>query len=326
MPTVPPKLRPGDHLRVIAPSSALASIEPVHRELIDARFAELGLSCSLGARTGECGPLGSAPIASRVYDLHEAFRDPGVAGIITVIGGYDSNQLLPYLDWDLIRANPKVFCGFSDISALQNAMLARAGLVTYSGPHWSGFGMRDRFGRTLRGFRDAVFGTEPYELDASDFWTDDAWFLDQDDRDVRPNEGWWILQPGTASGRIVGGNLVTVTTLLGSSFLPALAGAVLLIEDDFESHPQTFDRQLTALLQQPGADRIAGVAIGRFQHRSNMTRDLLGHIVATKRELTGRPVIANVDFGHTNPILTFPIGGIIEMNAGPGARLRITEH
>ena len=105
--------------------------------------------------------------------------DPDVAAVLTVIGGFNSNELLPYLDWDLIAANPKVLCGFSDITALQNAILARTGLVTYSGPHWSSFGMRDHFEQTLAWFTQALFTDEPVHLDPAASWTDDLWFLDQ---------------------------------------------------------------------------------------------------------------------------------------------------
>lgn len=89
-------------------------------------------------------------------------------GVLTVIGGFSSNELLPGIDYDLIAANPKVLCGYSDITALQNALLARSGLATYSGPHWSSFGMRDLFDDTLAWFAAAVMDSAPIELRASE--------------------------------------------------------------------------------------------------------------------------------------------------------------
>ncbi|MCJ7436116.1 MAG: LD-carboxypeptidase [Anaerolineales bacterium] len=83
----------------------------------------------------------SSPITSRVADIHAAFADPKVKGILTAIGGYNSNQLLRYLDYDLIRANPQILCVFSDITALGTAIYARTGMISYSGPHFSTFGM-----------------------------------------------------------------------------------------------------------------------------------------------------------------------------------------
>jgi muramoyltetrapeptide carboxypeptidase len=322
----PARLRPGDELRVVAPATSRSVVlENVQPTLIESRFADLGLRLSYGKHVDERDAFDSTTVAARVADLHDAFADPAVAGIITVIGGYNSNELLPHLDWGLIAANPKVLCGFSDITALQAAILARAGLLTYSGPHWSTFGMRDHFGQTLAWFRAALFDTGPVELTPSPVWTDDRWYADQDWRKVAPGEGWWPLQPGTAEGRIVGGNLCTVNLLQGTGYLPALDGAVLFVEDDAESHPATFARDLTSLLQLPDAAGIRGLAVGRFQRASRMTRALLEQIVANQPVLAGLPVLANLDFGHTDPMATIPIGGRAQLTVDPAAS-RLTLH
>jgi muramoyltetrapeptide carboxypeptidase len=329
MPAVlPPRLRPGDLLRVVAPSQSLSIISPSNRATADRRLAELGLRVSFGAHVEESDPFASSSVASRVADLRDAFADPEVAGVLTVIGGFNSGELLPRLDWELIGANPKVLCGYSDITALQCAALARANLVTYSGPHWSSFAMQRHFEPTLRWFRDCLFGGEPLDLEPSAWWSNDEWYLDQDDRHLLPNEGWWVLAEGRASGPIVGGNLSTVALLHGTPFMPPLEGAVLFLEDDHESRPWHVARNLTALLQQPGAEAVAGLVVGRFERATGMTRELLELLVRSQPALRGRPVIANADFGHTDPMLTFPIGGEVELEAGPGdqAAIRITRH
>ncbi|MEO3811031.1 S66 peptidase family protein [Sphaerisporangium sp. B11E5] len=306
----PAKLKEGDIVRVLAPACSRAMVnEHDHSAIIERRFAELGLTLTYGRHVDERDAFDSSSVASRVADLHDAFADRSVAAILTVIGGYNSNELLPHLDWDLIRANPKIFCGYSDITALQNAMFARTGLVTYSGPHWSTFGMRDHFAPILRWFTAVLTGDEPVALTPADTWNEDLWFLDQDDRHPVPNKGWWPLRPGTAEGRIVGGNLCTLNLLQGTPYMPSLDGALLILEDDFESHAATFARDLTSLLQLPDAAGVRGLAIGRFQKASGMTRDLLTRIVATQPALDGLPVLANVDVGHTYPLATFPIGG-----------------
>jgi muramoyltetrapeptide carboxypeptidase len=227
-PLIPRKLRRGDTIRVIAPARSRPFVaEHDHSAVLDARFAALGLRVTFGDHVDERDDFESSSAASRVADLHAAFADPDVAGILTVIGGFNSNQLLPHLDWDLIAANPKIFCGYSDITAVQNAILARTGLITYSGPHWSSFGMRDHFEQTLSWFAQALFGDGSIELYPAAAWTDDLWFLDQDNRTVRSGEGWWPLAPGQASGRIVGGNLCTLNLLQGTEYMPALDGALL---------------------------------------------------------------------------------------------------
>ncbi len=326
-PVFPPKLRRGDMVRVVAPARSRALVsEHDHSAIIDARFTAMGLALTFGEHVDERDSLDSSSIISRVEDLHSAFADPEVAAILTVIGGFNSNELLPHLDWALIEANPKVFCGFSDITALQNAMFARTGMVTYSGPHWSSFGMRDHFDQTLRWFTAAVVDTAPFALGPPATWTDDLWFLDQDDREVLDNEGWWEIQEGEASGRIVGGNLCTLNRLQGTPFMPTLADSLLMIEDDCECTPAHFARDLTSLLQLPGAAHVQGLVIGRFQRASGMTLTLLEQILRRQPMLTGVPVLANVDFGHTSPVMTFPIGGRASIRVGATSTFTVDEH
>ena len=321
----PPKLVRGDTVRVIAPARSRTMVnEHDHSALIEQRFARLGLRLTFGEHVDDDDDFRSAPVAARVADLHAAFADPDVAAILTVIGGFNSNELLPHLDWELITANPKIFCGYSDITAVQNAILARTGLVTYSGPHWSSFGMRDHFEKTLDWFVEALMGSAPIEVRAAPTWTDDLWFLDQDGREPVANDGWWTLQPGRAGGTIVGGNLCTWNLLQGTPFRPDLDGAVLFLEDDAQSDPPTFARDLTSLLQLPDAATIRGLVIGRCQRSMGMTRSLLTQIVDNQPGLAGLPVLANVDFGHTSPMITFPIGGTAELTVGPDSRLVIT--
>ena len=325
-PAVPRKLHRGDTLRVVAPACSRPFVaEHDHSAVIDARFAALGLRLTFGDHVDERDDFESSSVASRVSDLHAAFADPQVAGILTVIGGFSSNQLLPYLDWDLIAAHPKVFCGYSDITALQNAILARASLVTYSGPHWSSFGMRDHFEQTQRWFAEALFGGEPIELHPAEVWTDDLWFADQDKRTVRTNDGWWPLRPGQATGSIVGGNLCTLNLLQGTKYMPSLDGALLMVEDDYVSNAKEFARNLTSLLQLPDASAVQGLVIGRFQEASQMTRSLLEQIIARQDRLAGLPVLANVDFGHTDPRITFPVGGRAALAVGAGNSLQIAD-
>lgn len=327
-PVLPRRLRAGDTVRVIAPACSRAMImEHDNTRWIDERFDAMGLRLTFGEHVDVDDAFRSSPIEARVADLHAAFADPDVAGILTVIGGFTSNELLPYLNWDLIAANPKVLCGYSDITALGNAIFARTGLVTYSGPHWSTFGMRDLFEPTGQWFREALFDDAPLTLAPSSGWTDDAWFARQDGRTATPSEGWWPLQDGIARGRILGGNLGTLDLLQGTDYMPSLDGALLFLEDDFGTDPSTLLRDLTSLLQVPSAAGVTGLAMGRFQSVSRITREVLAEIVSRQPALRGKPVVANLDFGHTNPLLTFPIGGEGEVTVTDGrAAVRITRH
>ena len=294
---------------------------------IDQRFTAMGLQLTFGEHVDEDDDFRSSPISSRVADLHAAFADPQVHGILTVIGGFNSNELLPYLDWDLIARHPKVLCGYSDITALANAILTRSGLITYSGPHWSTFGMRDHFEPIGEWFRAAVMQTEPITLAPVDGWTDDLWFMDQDHRRVEPNDGWMPIHPGTAAGRIVGGNLATLNLLQGTPYMPSLQGTILFLEEDDRVDAVEFARNLTSLLQLPDADGVAGIVIGRFQRSSAISAAQVREIVGRQQMLRDRPVIAGLDFGHTCPLITFPIGGRAEITVGSsGADVVITRH
>jgi muramoyltetrapeptide carboxypeptidase len=323
----PNKLTAGDEVRVISPSRSLSIISEQTRRIASERFAELGLNVRFGRHAEEMDDFSSSSVASRLEDLHEAFADPAVKGILTVIGGYNSNQLLTGVDWELIKNNPKIFCGFSDITALSNSFLAKTGMVTYSGPHYSTFGMKKHFDYTLDNFKRAVMSDDPVVLQPSDEWTDDLWFLDQEKRRPIANEGWLVINEGCAEGTIRGGNLCTFNLLQGTEYMPELDDTVLFIEDNMESLPAHFDRDLVSLIQQPGFSGVKALVIGRFQKESKMTNSLLRQMIQSKPELRTIPVIAGVDFGHTSPIVTYPIGGGISVNAdAQKPRITITRH
>lgn len=133
---IPAPLKKGDEIRVVAPSRGIKIHGADSRETALKRFGEMGLKVTFGKHMTDDNwdMMGTSSIADRVEDIHEAFANSEVKAIFTIIGGFNSNQLLPFLDYELIRKNPKIFCGFSDITALLNGIYAQIGLVTFSGP------------------------------------------------------------------------------------------------------------------------------------------------------------------------------------------------
>jgi muramoyltetrapeptide carboxypeptidase LdcA involved in peptidoglycan recycling len=305
----PAKLKFGDEVRVVAPSRSLAILSEEIKKIANNRFSELGLKISFGKHLEEKDEFSSSSIKSRIEDLHDAFRDKNVKAISTVIGGFNCNQLLKYLDWDLIKNNPKIFCGFSDITALNNAIFAKTGLVSYSGPHYSTFGQELYFDHTLEYFKKCLFSEDPFEVISSENWSDDPWYKNPKERKLIKNDGFLTINNGDASGTIIGANICTLNLLQGTEFFPDLQNTILFVEDDNESLPPNFDRDLQSLIHLPSFSGVKGIVIGRFQRASEMENDLLVKIIKTKKELDKLPVIANVDFGHTDPRITFPIGG-----------------
>lgn len=318
MALVPDKLKQGDEIRVIAPSSSAKTISSENMLLAKNRLEILGYSVSFGRHIYERDMMNSSSIQSRMDDLHEAFQDNSVKAILAVCGGSSSNQLLKYIDYDLVLNNPKVFCGFSDITALQNAIYAKTRLITYSGPNFSSFAMQKGNQYTIDCFQRLLTQNSPVIVDPSPKWSDDAWFLDQNDRTFHHNEGPWIIQSGKAEGTLVGGNISTFQLLNGTEYRPCLKGTILFIEADAiagSNEAAEFDRDFQSLLQQDGADQIQGIVIGRFEQKVSMTREKLSYIIQTKKEIRNIPIVANVDFGHTMPIFTYPIGGKCRMSA-----------
>lgn len=283
------------------------------KDLANKRFAELGLELTFGDHVYEKDDFDSSSIEDRVSDLHQAFRDPKVKMIITVVGGFNSNQLLRYLDYDLIQHNPKIICGYSDITALTNAIYAKTGLITYSGPHYFSFGDKKGIDYTLEYFKKALFTDDQFTVEPSKKWSNDRWIGKQDDRNFIDNEAYWIINEGQAEGTIVGGNQCTLNLLQGTEYMPDLSNSILFLEDDYEAHVATFDRDLQSIIHQPGFSLVKGIVIGRFQPESGVTQNLLEQIIHSKSELHDMPVIANVDFGHTTPQITFPIGGTADL-------------
>ncbi len=324
---IPPKLRRGDMVRVVAPATSLAIVSEENQHIAEERLAALGLRISFGAHIGERNAFDSSSVDSRLADFHAAFADPEVRLVLAVIGGYSSNQLLRRIDWELIRQNPKALSGFSDITVLSNAIFAKTGVVTYSGPAYANFAEREHFDFTLDMFRRCLLGDQPIDVRPSAVWTDDKWYRDQADRHPIPNPGYQAIHDGEAEGMIIGGNLCSLNLLQGTEYMPPLDDAILFLEESELSSLREFDRNLQSLLHLPEAGGIRGIVIGRFQRASGATPDLIRQLIEAKPELDGIPVVAGADFGHTQSMITFPIGGRARLAVqGADVRLVITVH
>lgn len=322
----PSCLKPGDEVRVIAPAHSLSIVSEKNREIATKRLEGLGLKISFGKHVLESDLFCSSSIKSRVDDIHDAFTDPNVKGIMTVLGGYNSNQLLSHIDYDLIHDNPKIFCGFSDITALQNAFLARVGLITYSGPHYSTFSMKIGLDYTIENFKRMLFNDEPYQVSQSARWSSDSeWYLDQENRTFEINHGPQIINEGEVEGTIIGANLITFMALKGTAYMPSLKNSILFIEDtESGAKDVEFDRNLQSLIDLPDFSGIKGIVIGRFEKTSQIDFQKIEFIIRNKPALKKIPVIYNLDFGHTTPMFTFPIGGKAQLMAHKDEPIKLT--
>ena len=316
-------LSKGAHVRVVAPSSSGLSIGENNLRETAALFEKrTGLQVTFAKHVFTAVRLGSASVTNRLADLHEAFKDSSVDAIITVTGGFNANELLDGIDYQLIKKHPKPLIGYSDITALLNAIYQHTGVVTYHGPHLSSFGMKDYFSQTNKYFQKALFSKEPYAFTPSTFYTDDKWWEDQLTRDKKVASGWQVINPGVATGRVLGGNLSTFALLQGTTHFPDLQDTILFLEEDYLVDAQLFNRLVQSLAQQPGFSGVQAIVIGRFQDASQVTHTHLQEMFLTT-PFKDLPVLAGVDFGHTNPNFTFPIGAQARVQATTTPSIRI---
>lgn len=317
---MPDKLKLGDEIRVIAPSRSLGIFnQDTINEAIQ-KLESLGFKVSFGNNVykKENDYSKSASIEERVSDLEDAFKDKNVKCILTAIGGFNSNQLLDYINYDLIRDNPKIICGYSDITALSNSIFQKTGMITYSGPHFSSFAMRYGLEYTVEYFKKMLMSNDNVFISSSKEWSNDGWVKNQEERVFIKNEGMNIINEGIGEGNIIGGNLCTLNLLQGTEYMPDLNNIILFIEDDEmagKDFIREFDRNFQSLLHSLKGKKISGVIIGRAEKECNVELDAWTTMIKNKTELKDIPVVINADFGHTTPTITFPIGGYAKVNA-----------
>jgi muramoyltetrapeptide carboxypeptidase LdcA involved in peptidoglycan recycling len=271
--------------------------------------------------------------AARAEDLMTAFADPGIAGIVATIGGDESIRTLPFLDLEVISANPKVFLGYSDTTVAHCACL-RAGLTSFYGPSvMSGFGENaGLLPYMVQGVRRTLF-----EPEAPLVWPEnrDGWtvgFLDWADPSLQDTPraltnatGWRWHGGATASGPIVAGCLETLEWIRGTEWFPDLDGAVLAVETSEEAPPPAQVARFLRTLAATGTlQQLAAIVFGR-PGGSNLRPDehvaydaAILEVVRDEEGLADVPIVTGVDFGHTDPVWTIPIG--VPTRVDPEAR------
>jgi muramoyltetrapeptide carboxypeptidase len=329
----PERLRPGDRVTLVSPSSPVASLVPRRLARALANLEAMGYRPALARHATARRGHTAGTVAERLEDLHQAFADPEVRMVLCTIGGFNAHQLLEDLDYDLIRRHPKIFLGYSDITALHVAIGGRTGLVTFLGPAaLPQFGevgglyplTRDVFQRVL------AEPTAPYTFPAAEEVVAER--LRWDVEDTRPRRSERAapavaLVPGVAEGRIVAGNLGTLLLLAGTPYWPELDGALLLVEEDEDESPATLDRYFTQLRHMGVYDRIVGLGVGRMPPEVGLgPDDPLADIVRYAIRGHRFPVALDLDFGHLDPLWTIPLGVRARLEAGPGGvRLTLLE-
>jgi len=294
----PAALQAGDVVGLITPASNVMNNTDWAR--IEQSMKALGLEIRYGKNIRRRGYV-AGTIDERLADLHDMFRDPAVKGIFCIRGGYGTPQLLDRIDYDLLKRNPKVFVGYSDITALHLAFHQKLGLVTFHAPT-----ANHKFTPyTMEHFRKAMFLAEPIG------------------KVTNPAEGHTLraIKGGTARGRIFAGNLSLISNLMGTPYEINTRDKILLLEDVGEEAFR-IDRMLTQLKLAGKLDRIAGVVWGECE-KCKPTPGV--EVPLTEREVVDRilgglgvPVLSGLTFGHTDNQLTLPQGVMATLDATAG--------
>ncbi len=304
---LPAGLNKGDTVGLVSPSSATS--ERLSLQLAREAMEAFGLKVKTGEHYGaRYGHLAGTD-AERAGDLNAMFADKQVKAIVCVRGGSGAARLLPLLDYNLIRANPKILLGYSDITALHSAIQAQTGLVTFHGQIGSGTWNRFNadqferlfFKRELMTYRNTV--------------------VDADDELVPRRNRTLTLRGGVARGELVGGNLTVLTALAGSPYLPDFSGKILFLED-VEEAPYRVDRMFSTLKLMGALDKIAGFIFGECTDckpgdgYGSLTLDQIFDDYIVPLNI---PAYSGAMIGHIREQFIVPVGGKVEMDADAGS-------
>ena len=300
----PARLREGAVVALIAPASPFSE-----EKLANARrnFENLGFKIREGKNLmARYGYLAGTD-EQRLADLHWAFGDPEIEAIWCIRGGYGCTRLLPKVDFELIRDNPKPFIGYSDVTALHLAIRQKTGLVTFHGP----VAVAEFPENTLRHFRAAL--VEPvlnYAIPAPG------------EAEQLPGEEYrpYVITSGTARGKLTGGNLSLLAAMVGTPIFPSFKNKIAFIEDVGEQ-PYRIDRMLTQLLQATDLHQAAGIALGVFFDCKPKSDSPSLTLEETLRDRLGNlniPVMYGIPFGHVAYQATLPYGIEAELNVESG--------
>jgi muramoyltetrapeptide carboxypeptidase len=292
----PPRLKPGDTLGLIAPGSYISEDEL--KDSIE-NLEKLGYKVAYSERIlSKTGYL-AGDDKSRADELNSMFADKKVKGIICARGGYGCSRILPLLDFELIKNNPKIIIGYSDITALLNSIYSKTGLVTFHGP--VGISTFNEFSVTY--FNEVLVNPEK-----------DLVLISAKGDDQKDTNGLTTIISGKAVGELVGGNLSVLNSLIGTKYDFNSEDKIIFLEEIGEE-PYRIDRMLTQLIQSGKFDKAAGIAMGVFHNCEPKEKDpsfstsfSLMEVLFDRLSNLNIPVIYGLSFGHIKNKFTLPVG------------------
>lgn len=305
----PPALKAGDTICCVSPATVIQDPEQIARARTS--LESYGFNVVMGKHVLDRHGYLAGSDQHRAKDINEAFADPNIQAVFALRGGWGSNRILPYLDFDTLRKHPKIFMGFSDITTLLNAFFHKAGLVTFHGP--VGFSPWNDYRRSY--IYPLMFAGQQVLYRNEDRYGPLA---------VTGDNVIRTIAPGVAEGRLVGGNMSVWLSLSGTDYLPDMRGKILFFEDVNESLYR-IDRYLSTLKLNGTLDKISGIIFGYFRRpQSEQGRELaagaftLADIISHYIRPLHIPCYMGAQIGHMSHSQTWPVGSRVRMNAHEG--------
>ena len=300
---IPNRLKKGDTIGVIAPSN---SIEPDDNEFIQKSselFKNLGFNIKLGEFVSSRTLGYSASPSEKAKDVNNMFADPDVKAIFCVKGGENSNSVFDYLDYELIKNNPKIICGFSDSTSITNAITLKTDLVTFSGPTFKSLTSWE----TDYSFKEVI-----------------KRFVDKNLELGIKEDNYETLQEGVATGKLIGGNLSLTTQMVCGKYALDFTDKILFIEElGFESDPTRVSSCLYYMKQNGVFDKIKGLWIGNYEHPSGYSLEKI--VFDTLSDSYSFPIIKSNNFGHIDKKTVIPIGTIAKIDTSLEKKIVLLE-
>jgi muramoyltetrapeptide carboxypeptidase len=304
-PLLAPRLKAGDTIALISPANATPEREPF--TIAIESLQALGFKVQVGANARARWGHFAGTDAQRAADLNAAFADPGVHGVIALTGGSGGTRILPLVDYAQIRRTPKFFGGFSDLTALVNAIHQQTGLVTFHSPvagsEWNAFSVQ-HFKALVMQAQAPTLSNPQGPAEVGDNLVQTQWRTS-------------TLTPGRAQGRLVGGNLSVLAAMAGSAYWPNFKGAILFLEDVNE-YIYRVDRLMSTLRLTGALSQVAGVVLGQFtkcEPGDGFGTLTLDEVFDDYLRPLGVPVYRGAMIGHIKRKFTVPVGALAEMDA-----------
>jgi len=307
----PKKLNKGDVVGIVSPSGFIADeFKPQFQKGVE--FLEsLGLRVKIGKNVFKRHYYSAGTVAERVSDVHEMFSDHEVKAIIQSQGGETANELLDYLDWGLIKSNPKIFGGMSDGTALLLPIFSKTGIITLHGPDllWGyGDGTNDYETESLK---QSLFGGKAFKV-----LPDSKHEVSQESSNS--SKAWKCWREGVSEGRLLGGNLSIIQTLQGTGFEPPFQDAILFLEG-YRNNAENLARRFAALRQTGVFKKIKGVVLGYFFGNASSDRlsnRPVGEVMLEASAGYDFPILEIGEIGHNIPNCNLPVGVLARLDAG----------